>query len=303
MAIRPDNSEDYNSLGAKVGRTKKAFDESTVGVFTGDFLNQLKGPASGRSDIGHMLGWGMGLASIFVYGLAVMTDENVSYEMVPPAQDEFVEFSTTLDSDEYMAISSDNGQTGYALFQNAGQYSLYEFDKSARIDGQIVLDMVEDADDAWHAVRIVSSDLQKLSAPDSDNFSAPNWEVYSFDTISQFVVDEETGEIDRFASDLVEMDSAYTSIDARYSSLSGEWSNAATQIRAGKVGMDEDYILEHAAEMQMIEQDNDTASSIFLASMFGLGTIMLAGGSIGPTKRRRKEILDRRVAKKNSMQP
>jgi hypothetical protein len=241
------------------------------------------------------------MSSAFITGALGLTAANhlgaFDHEVtIFPEVDGAYSFQSALDENGYLAVSSDNGATGYALFREGENYRLYSFDSRHRNEGHLVLTLENDKDDAWYTARTLSQDFTSLEIAALDvnaPFDAPQWEVYSFENVTEFV-EADNGSVRRFAGALVSQDEVYPTIAMQYDVLGEAWQDASMAMMNGRTGMDESYIDAHegAFSTEITNNfDEDEASTIQFYG-FLLGSLILGATSTAGTFRRRKEFVN-----------
>lgn len=244
---------------------------------------------------------------VFFGALAHMPFLNVETTVLPTADSSYA-FQAVLDENGYLATSSDSGATGYALFHEDDMYRLYSFSQAYKKNGQLILTLEQEADDAWYLARRMAQDYGSLSVVAEDvnaRLATPHWESFSFESVSQFVV-EDSGTVHRFAGALINQDDAYESIGQQYTVLGNAWRTASLAMQDGHTGMSQEYRQSHAGaystEFHDFSAERNTDEWGF--GIGGAGALLLMlSASLGVAERRRK-IKDSKDAKlKRGLRP
>lgn len=298
MATRPEHSPEYNKTKARIGRVWQKVSHARllpVDHTKGFFKAYAKGVDDATLDDMTAAAFGsifvtMGLMFSGAVALPVWEKEITT----APEFNESVQFDHDLDEAGYIALSNDDGQTGYAIFRDDnGVFNLYNFARSTEFSGSYELTHEGDPDDAWFTSRGMYHDystllraLEDINAP----FDHEQWDVYSFDGVSD-LIQKEGEPLTRIAGALIPQEDVYGSISGQFNVLQDVWLRSTNSIVEGQTGYTDQYV-----EMNQTSYEADTVhiadgnwNEYTFGGMIGLGSLLLLSHSIPAVNRRRTE--------------
>jgi hypothetical protein len=272
MAIKREDTQDQ-SLKARLGRS---FDASYAGTFLTEMFSLTSRYKRSEDNLLQTLGFTAVLLSAPMYMLINLE----STQILPPDVDAGA---------IYTAISDDNGRTGYALFHEGDNYSLYEFEND-RYAGGYSLQLVTEQDEAWFITRGIADDFSNMVDAYEDteiSLSARPWEIYTLGDISIPAINSNE-EILRIASEFSETEfTSEASLASHFSSLEMQWMDASQSIGNGNAyitTVSDNYL---AFETEEVNAGNGTILDETLTLLListGIGGFALA--STNPARRR-----------------
>jgi hypothetical protein len=229
----------------------------------------------------------MGISSVFYTGMQYDSNMVTKY---PEAQTE-IQFSADLGTDEYFAVTQD-GQSGYAIFNNDGLYRLYEFN-SESVDGYHSLQYIPDNSESWHTARSIASDFGNLLNAYNDpqaELEADAWKIVSLEGVTNFVVDDDDN-ITRYFTDVVDVEDTQ-GVGQTYETMSLLWHGTAQSLGDIDQGFSQAEKNGEASKLsseQMYWAQETYEEDIFMGAIFLLGGVLSVGSAIGPIGRRRRK--------------
>jgi hypothetical protein len=227
----------------------------------------------------------IGISAVAYLGMQTDFQELTIY----PQEETTIHFDAQLDEGEYFAVTQD-GHSGYAIFNNEGRYRVYEFDG----DGVGHLDMkyISDNSESWHIARSIAGDYGDLLAAYTDPdipLETDAWEVVRFEGLTKFI-QQEDGDIIRYFSDVVDVPDTenvgtiFAEMEQLWHSVSVELGEADNAFTLAEIH-DDAGTLTTQREYWASETYQDEAIS---GGLLTAGLLLSIGGAIGPYNRRRK---------------
>lgn len=235
------------------------------------------------------------------FGLGAWNDYQIpeyidQSQVVFPELDNSVSFSSNLlIEDGYIAVSDDNGRSGYALFNVGGDYRLY---RASRISAdETKLELLSDADEAWRISVRLERHFGRLDDAVSGELLTglgTDWEVMTLPNLSLYAEDSD-GDIVRFSGSMVDYDEqdGWSLID-QYSDVQQIW-QVATQhfinhdasIPAEEFSLNAGVM---STETYQIPNPRYEREMEAVPWFYGVGGVLLTLGAIPPIVRRRNYL-------------
>jgi hypothetical protein len=215
--------------------------------------------------------------------------------IVPPVIDESVSFSDNLSAENgYIAVSSNNGNSGYALFNNDGDYRLYEVNRDG---SNSELTLVSDADEAWRISYELDEAFGYLSDAVSDELttdSGQNWQVMTLPDLSVYAKND-NDDIVRFSARMEDYDeqNGWPLIE-QYSDVQQIWQDAAKHFVHHDASIPKEEFAENAGVIttETYQVENEKYDSEMMAGhvFSAIGGALFVLGAIPPIVRRRRYL-------------
>lgn len=272
MAINKEDTLD-SSFKARLSRS---IDASYASAFLTEMFSLTSRYKRSEDHLLQTLGGAAAILSIPMYMLLNLENS----QFIPPEIDEGA---------IYTAISEDEGRTGYVIFQQGADYSLYEFE-NRRFAGGYSLQLVTEQDEAWFIARSIADDFSNIVDAYNDvdvPLSARPWDIYSIGDITSPAVNSHE-EIIRIATEFSEVEPTQgVSLIEHFSSLESEWMQAAQSIGAGNLYFTDSNASYPAFETQTVNPASESILDETLALLLiSTSLFAFATSSVSPARRR-----------------
>lgn len=232
--------------------------------------------------------------------LSGIDEHSYTNQVVRPDLEESVTLSQNMMGDtgsHYIAVSSDDGRSGYALFNHEGDYRLYQLnsDDHSYRSFYNLHGLIDDADDAWR----ISLELRDVFTQLSDAVeqgelpSIESWQVVELPNLTVYE-ETDTGAVARYSDGVRAFQDNGWSVAEQYADLEDIFDAAATHFVNEDATIPADEFAERAGELTFTttEHDNPAYAENKLIGhvVSALGAVVFTLSAIPPIVRRRKYL-------------